>query len=58
MTTFREFQAELERLHQSAERTRLEEKRAALERIKALIAEYDLQPSELGFTAARKRKTT
>ncbi len=49
MTTFREFQAELEALHRQAERTRRMDKAAALERIRALIAEYDLQPAELGL---------
>jgi len=54
VTTYREFQIELERLHQQAERVRLSEKAAALDRIRALIVEYRLLPSDLGFSADRK----
>ncbi len=56
MTGFREFQAELERLHQQAETARRQEKRAALQKIRALIAEYDLQASDLGLDDGRRRK--
>ena len=52
MTTYREFQEELQRLHQKSEAVRRVEKAAALERIRALIVEYRLLPSELGFTGA------
>ena len=57
MTTYQELQRELERLHQQAERTRRTEKSAALERIRALIIEYRLMPSDLGFTARADGKT-
>lgn len=57
MTTYREFQAELERLHQQAEVERRREKGAALERIRALILEYRLLPSDLGFAPAPKPRT-
>ena len=56
MTGFREFQAELERLHQQAETARRQEKRAALDKIRALITEYDLQPSDLGLDGGQRRK--
>lgn len=49
MTTYREFQAELERLHQQAETARRKEKGEVLERIRALIVEYQLLPSDLGL---------
>lgn len=47
--TFRGFQAELERLHQEAERKRRKQKAEAFERIRALILEYQLEPSALGL---------
>ena len=47
MRAFREFQAELEKLHQQSERTRRAEKAAAVERIRSLIAEYGMLPEEL-----------
>ena len=52
MTTFREFQNELERLHQQSESVRRQAKGAALEKIRAWIAEYDLTLDELGLTAS------
>ena len=52
MTSYREFQAELQRLHEQAERARRSEKSAALEQIRSLIAEYQLSPSELGLDSA------
>ncbi len=58
MTSYREFQAELERLHQDAERARRSEQRAALETIRALIVEYELLPSDLGFDESPKQKAS
>ena len=52
MTTYREFQEELQRLHLKSESARRIEKAEALERIRALIVEYQLLPSELGFGSA------
>ena len=49
MTTYREFQAELAKLHQQAEAARRIEKAAALDRIRALIIEYRLLPKDLGL---------
>lgn len=57
MTGYKEFQVELENLHQQAEQTRRSEQRAVLDRIKALMVEYELLPSDLGFATAPKRKT-
>ena len=56
MTGYKEFQAELERLHRQAETARRQEKREALEKILALIAEYDLQPHELGLSDGARRR--
>jgi hypothetical protein len=47
MTTYREFQSELERLHQDQERDRRRDKALAIARIKAMIAEYQLTADEL-----------
>ncbi len=49
MTTYQEAQRELERLHRQSIQVRLAEKVAALEKIRALIAEHQLTPGELGF---------
>jgi DNA-binding protein H-NS len=49
MTTYREFQAELQRLHQQTESVRRKEKGEALDRIRSLIVEYRLTPSDLGL---------
>lgn len=51
-------QVELEKLHLESERARRLEKGAALERIRALIAEYDIQPSELGIVRPRREDAT
>lgn len=56
MTTYREFQAELEKLHREAEQARRSEQRDALEKIRALIIEYQLLPSDLGFATPARRK--
>lgn len=58
MTKYREFQAELERLHREAEQSRRRGKRAALDQIRALIIEYEVTPSQLGFTDHAARKTS
>ncbi len=58
MTTYREFQAELERLHQQSESLRRKQKGEALERIRALIAEYHVEPADLGFTRPRSARQT
>jgi DNA-binding protein H-NS len=47
MHAFREFQAELEKLHQQSERSRRIERAAAVERIRALIADCAILPEEL-----------
>jgi len=58
VTTYREFQAELQRLHEQAESARRQEKAAALERIRALIVEYQLLPSDFGFAGSRRSKSS
>jgi DNA-binding protein H-NS len=60
VTTCREFQDELERLHQQAEMARRKEKGEALARIRELIIEYQLLPSDLGLGPVSKapRSTT
>ena len=57
VTTYREFQDELERLHQQAETARRKEKGEALARIRALIVEYQLLPSDLGLTSSAKTRS-
>ncbi len=50
MMTYREFQLELERLHQQSESTRRAQKAEAFERIRGLINEFRLEPSALGLS--------
>ena len=57
MTTYKDVQRELERLHQQSAQARLAEKAAVLERIRALIIEHELLPHELGFVDAPNPKT-
>ncbi|PCE29234.1 H-NS histone family protein [Burkholderia ubonensis] len=47
MTTYRELQAQIEMLQAQAESVRLEEKSAAVSRIRDAIALYDLTPRDL-----------
>ncbi len=47
MRAFREFQAELEKLHQQSEKSRRVDKASAIERIRFLVAEYGMLPDEL-----------
>lgn len=49
MISLREFQAELERLHQQSETTRRRAKGEALARIRALMDEWELDVADLGF---------
>lgn len=55
MTTYQEMQRELEQLHQQSAQARLAEKAAVLAKIRALIVEHELLPSDLGFDDAPKR---
>jgi DNA-binding protein H-NS len=57
MSKYREFQAELERLHQQSETARRREKAEALARIRALIDEYALDASDLGIAPDGKLAT-
>ncbi|KVQ09999.1 DNA-binding protein [Burkholderia ubonensis] len=47
MTSYRELQAQIEVLQAQAESVRLEEKKAAVSRIREAIALYDLTPGDL-----------
>ncbi|KAB0636221.1 H-NS histone family protein [Burkholderia stagnalis] len=58
VTTYRELQAQIERLQAQAESVRLEEKRAAVSRIREEIARYDLTPRDLfGDRPRRPRRS-
>lgn len=49
MATYKELQAEISALQAQAEEARLAERSEALDRIRALIVEYQLLPADLGF---------
>lgn len=57
MRAFREFQAELEKLHQQSERTRRADKAAAIARIGSLVADHGIRPEELAPMWDRTRPT-
>ncbi|OJA94313.1 H-NS histone family protein [Burkholderia ubonensis] len=54
MTSYRELQAQIEVLQAQAEWVRLEEKKAAVSRIREAIALYDLTPGDLFGDLPRK----
>ncbi|KVT40932.1 H-NS histone family protein [Burkholderia ubonensis] len=54
MTSYRELQAQIEVLQAQAESVRLEEKKAAVSRIREAIALYDLTPGDLFDDLPRK----
>lgn len=55
MTTYREFQAELERLYQQSEKERRTLKAEAYHRIRALVDEYQVPPDMFGLVAWKWR---
>ena len=57
MATYKELKIELEKLQGEAEQARLAEKAEILDKVRALIIEHELQPSDLGFKQARARST-
>lgn len=57
MATYKELKIELETLRGEAERARLAEKAEVLDKVRALIIEYELQPRDFGFKQSRARGT-
>ena len=51
MTTYREFQAELERIYQQSESDRRRAKAEAFRRIRELVIDYQLEPGVIGLVA-------
>ena len=57
MATYKELKIELEKLRGEAEQARLAEKAEVLDKVRALIVEYGLQPSDFGLQRSRARGT-
>lgn len=57
MATYKELMSELQNLRAQAEQARLAEKEEVLARVRELIIEHGLQPSDFGFAQGRKPKT-
>lgn len=55
MATYKELKIELEKLRGEAEQARLAEKTEVLDKVRSLIVEYGLQPSDFGFKQSRAR---
>ncbi len=55
MPTYKELKAEIQRLQAEAEQARLAEKTAVLDKIRAMIIEYELLPQDFGFGTAPRR---
>ncbi len=57
MATYRELQAEIERLQREADIAREVEKAAVIQQIRELIVEYQIYPQELGIRSESTKKT-
>ena len=58
MATYRELQAEIERLQQEAQVAREAEKSAVIEQIRQMIVEYRIYPQELGVRLQPQKDTS
>ena len=58
MATYRELQAEIERLQQEAQVAREAEKAAVIEEIRRMIVDYRIYPPELGFRQEPRKDTS
>lgn len=58
MTTYKELQAQIEKLQQQAEEVRKRELASAIAEIKAKMQEYGITPADLGVTNKKKIVST
>ena len=56
MATYRELQAEIERLRREADIAREVEKAAVIQQIRGLIVDYQIYPQELGIRSESTKK--
>jgi DNA-binding protein H-NS len=57
MASYKDLQSQIEKLQKQAEQARDKEVSTVVAQIKSMMAEYGIQPSDLGVAARRKRKT-
>ena len=57
MASYKDLQSQIEKLQKQAEQAREKELAAVVAHIKGIMAEHGIQPSDLGISTRRKRKT-
>jgi len=57
MASYKDLQSQIEKLTKQAEQAREKEVSSVVNQIRAMMTEYGIQPSDLGISARRKRRT-
>ena len=57
MATYKDLQAQIQKLQKQAEQAREKEIAAVVGDIRKMMADFGIQPSDLGISARRKRKS-
>ena len=57
MATYKDLQSQIEKLQKQAEQAREKEIATVVTQIRAMMADYGIQASDLGITSKRKRKS-
>ncbi len=56
MASYKDLQSQIEKLQKQADQAREKEIASVVAQIRGLMAEYGIQPADLGITSKRKRK--
>ena len=57
MASYKDLQSQIEKLQKQADQAREKEIASVVAQIRGLMAEYGIQPADLGISSKRKRKT-
>jgi DNA-binding protein H-NS len=57
MASYKELTAQIEKLQKQADQAREKEISSVVTQIRALMAEYGIQPTDIGISSKRKRKS-
>ena len=57
MASYKDLTSQIEKLQKQADQAREKEISSVVTQIRALMAEYGIQPADLGISSKRKRKT-
>ena len=57
MASYKDLQSQIEKLQKQADQARDKEIASVVAQIRGLMAEYGIQPSDLGIASKRKRKS-